>query len=103
MGGVLMRVKLVRCPDCHMFFLAQWQTKRTICRFCGLHFQLHVSPKAKHFRPPRNRIIAAFDSLHGAREALAKLNAALIQGVKMSNEEARDLIFRLPPVQKEEP
>jgi hypothetical protein len=63
-----------------------------MCRFCGLYFYLHVKPKAKRFRLPRSRIIAIFDSLHEAREALAKLNAAIMQGVTISNEQARAII-----------
>jgi phage FluMu protein Com len=85
-------VQLVRCPDCSKFFLVHWYAKSTKCRFCNLTFLLRVSERGRNAKPPRDRVIASFNSVEEGLRALEKINAMIAQGAVITNEEARKIV-----------
>jgi ribosomal protein S27E len=87
-------VKIVRCPHCYDFFITYDHAQIVRCRFCDAAFQVTVGPKARKFRPPRDRSIAFFASFDQAQKALRILLEAIAKGTVLSNEEAATLIKR---------
>jgi hypothetical protein len=87
-------VQIVRCPNCTLFFITHGWAQRTRCRFCQSIFKINLSPKAKKFIRWRSRFIAEFENAKEARKALAKLNGMAVQGVFISNDEARAMISK---------
>jgi hypothetical protein len=85
-------VQIVRCPHCSHFFITYDYARVVRCRMCDSAFHIHVSPKARNFRPPRNRWIASFSSFQDAQKAFAILMKAWMEGQVLTNEEARMLI-----------
>jgi hypothetical protein len=84
----------VRCPHCYWFFITYDQARIVRCRGCDAVFQVHVSPRAKKFRPPRDRSIMAFDNFRQAQRALTILMKAVMEGVVLTNEQAAMMIRR---------
>jgi hypothetical protein len=53
---------------------------------------LKLGPKPRNYKPPKDRIIAQFESADEAKELLDKLNAAVDQGMTITNEEISKII-----------